>query len=127
MAITVYVCLNGKANSTRLRLRDSNGEDEVNDLTTVVNINENVKWVVDPTPPQGARRIKSIDGVYIKKMRPGNVKLLTAEPTRQSDGSWIATVVSTSPGRGRKYWYNIKFTRVGYTTPNRCDPKLQMN
>ena len=123
---TVYVSLQGNPNSRRLRLRDSNGADDVNDLTTGVDTNDNVRWVVDATPPGGARRILSIDDVYIKR-RPGNVNLLTAEPTRQSDGSWIGTVVSISPGRGRQYWYNIKFTRVGYNTSITCDPKLQMN
>ena len=123
---TIYVSLQGNANSRKLRLRDSNGGDAVNDLITGVDTDNKVKWVADPTPPLKARRILSIDDVYYKKVS-GNVNILTAKPTRQSDGSWIARVVSISPGRGRQHKYNIKFTRVGYTTSNKCDPKLQMN
>ena len=125
---TVFVSLNGLGNSKRLRLRDSDGNDGDNDITTIVDVNDVVEWVVDTTPPNGARPIHSIEKVYKKPGNdPGNVSLLTAEPARQSDGSWTGTVVSTSPGKDKQQKYNIDYKRTAGDDTQTCDPKLQMN
>ncbi len=55
------------------------------------------------------------------------MSLLTAEPARQSDGSWTGTDVSTSPGKDKQQKYNIDYKRTAGDDTQTCDPKLQMN
>ncbi len=122
---TVFVSLQGEGNSKNLRLRDSSGGDEVNKLTTKVDVSDTVHWVVDPHPPNGASPIHSIENVYGND--PDNVSLLTADPTEIGGGVWEGTVVSTSPGKGKQQKYNIDYKRTPGDDTQTCDPKLQMN
>lgn len=124
---TVYVSVNG--GSTNLRLRDSEGHNPGNDqLTTTVDVNDSVSWEVDPDPPSGANAISSIENVYKKVNNdPNNYSLLTANPTNNGSGVWQGTVVSTSPGRGKKESYNIDYKITAGGTTYTDDPKLQMN
>ena len=125
---TVFVSLNGLGNSKRLRWRDSDGNDGDNDLTTKVDTDDVVEWILDPTPPAGARSIHSIEKVYKKPGNdPGNVSLLTADPTNIGGGVWQGTVVSTSPGKDKQQKYNIDFKRTPTDDTLTCDPKIQMN
>lgn len=125
---TVYVSLQGTGNSTNLRLRDSEGDDGINDITTNVDPNDVVQWVVDSTPPSGATAIYSIQNVYKKQNNdPLNVSLLTADPTNIGNDVWQGTVVSTSPGTGSRERYNIDYKRTATDSTQTDDPKLQMN
>lgn len=125
---TVYVSLQGTGNSTNLRLRDSEGDDGINDITTNVDPNDVVQWVVDSTPPSGATAIYSIQNVYKKQNNdPLNVSLLTADPTNIGNDVWQGTVVSTSPGAGSRERYNIDYKRTATDSTQTDDPKLQMN
>ena len=51
---TILVSLQGTGNSDNLRLRDSEGHDGVNNITTLVDGGDLVQWQVDTTPPNGA-------------------------------------------------------------------------
>jgi len=123
---TVYVSLKGEGSSKKLRLRDSQGHIGDGDLTTNVDVNDLVQWVVDPAPPNGARPIHSIEKVY-KKPVTGNISLLTDEPANIGGGVWQGRVVSTSPGRGKQQKYNIDYKESDADRTETCDPKLQMN
>ncbi len=125
---TVYVSLQGSGNSTNLRLRDSDGNNGINDITTIVNVSDVVLWVVDPTPPNGATTIYSIEKVYKKPGNdPLNVSLLTADPGYIGNDVWQGTVVSTSPGSGKRERYNIDYKRTATDSTQTDDPKIQMN
>ena len=125
---TVYVSLQGTGNSTNLRLRDSEGDDGINDITTNVDPNDVVQWVVDATPPSGATAIYSIQNVYKKQNNdPLNVSLLTADPTNVGNDVLQGTVVSTSPGSGSRERYNIDYKRTSTDSTQTDDPKIQMN
>jgi hypothetical protein len=124
----VYVSLQGQGDSTNLRLRDTDGNDGVNDITTKVNPTDRVQWQVDTTPPNGATQIYSIEKVYKKPDRnPLNINLLTTEPINIGNGVWQATVITPSPGKDKIEFYNIDFKRTSTDSTHTDDPKLQMN
>ena len=124
----VYVSLQGQGDSTNLRLRDSDGNDGVNDITTKVNPSDLVQWQVDTTPPNGATQIYSIEKVYKKPgHNPLNFSLLTAEPENIGDGVWQASVITPSLGKDKRELYNIDFKRTSTDIIHTDDPKLQMN
>ncbi len=125
---TVYVSLQGSGNSTNLNLRDSEGNSGINDITTNVDANDVVQWIVDTTPPTGATQIYSIEKVYKKQNNdPLNVSLLTADPTNVGNDVWQGNVVSTSPGSGKRERYNIDYKRTSTDSTQTDDPKIQMN
>ena len=124
---TIYVSRQG--NSTKLSLRDSEGNGNNSDqITTLVNASDTVTWEIDPTPPPGSNSISSIINIY-KKMdnNPNNVSVLTANPSNLGNNLFQGTVVSPSPGSGKSESYSIDYqlTNGGNTLTD--DPKLQMN
>jgi hypothetical protein len=125
---TVYVSLQGQGNSTNLRLRDSDGDTGINDITTMVLPDDIVQWQVDTNPPAGATQIYSIEKVYKKlNQDPLNYDLLTKDPTNIGNGVWQGTVKGSTPGLGTRERYNIDFKRTQTDTTLTDDPKLQMN
>jgi hypothetical protein len=125
---TVYVSLQGTGNSTNLSLRDSEGNNGINDITTYVDVNDVIEWKVDTTPPTGSTQIYSIEKVYKKPGNdPLNVSLLTSDPGNIGNDVWQGNVVSTSPGSGKRERYNIDFKRTSTDSTHTDDPKIQMN
>ncbi|MDB5263419.1 MAG: hypothetical protein JWQ14_2702 [Adhaeribacter sp.] len=124
----VYVSLQGQGNSTNLSLRDTEGNNGINDITTDLNPGDIIQWQVDTSPSPGATRIYSIERVYKKQNQdPINYDLLTEDPTNIGNGVWQGTVKDSSPGRGTRERYNIDFKRTQNDTTQTDDPKLQMN
>ena len=121
---TIYVSRNG--NSHKLKLRDDKNKNPNNeDLTTGVVPNEIVEWRLEEN--SGLSEI-----IGIKESDPGlsqykgSQTLLANGATRDKNGVWTATVVSSSPGKKKFQNYMI-----GYKIPDDDkeywhDPKLEM-
>lgn len=120
MAIrTIFISRNG--NSTKIKLRDSEGHNPGNDdLTTQISPTDTINWVIDTQNP-----IASIDNIVAK---PGNDSILKTAPNN-STGTWSATAVDVdpSPGRPKFYSYNVFYHLLNDTTTYDTDPKLNMN
>lgn len=114
---TIYVSrLN--PNSTQIKLRDSEGHNPGNDqLTTAVDTNDTVTWELDENSG-----LTAITNVQKKGNSPND--LLVSQPS-SDNGKFVATVVSSSPGRGKIETYNISY-KIG-DTEYHDDPILQMN
>lgn len=123
---TVYVSRQG--NSTKLSLRDSEGNGNSSDqLTTIVIPNDSVIWELDPNPPQGSNSIYAITNVYQKTdNNPNNVCLLNGNPTNNGDGTFSGSVISNSPGSGKYESYSIDYQLTAGGNTLTDDPKLQM-
>lgn len=122
---TIYVSRNG--NSYQLKLKDSEGHDPGNDnLTTDVNAGDVVTWQLADN--SGLSSIYAIEQVTSadQSFNPNGINLLN-NVNRGVDGSFSATVVSPSPGRGKFENYKIGFTVPNDSTVYWDDPKLQMN
>lgn len=121
----IYVSRNGQ--STKLRLRDNQGNNNVDkkDLTTKVNPNDTVIWQLDQN--SGLSEITGIRESDSTKPKYKNSQNLLTGPAIRDNGVWRATVISQSPGRGKFENYSIGFKIPGDDTEYWHDPKIEMN
>lgn len=119
----IYVSRNGQ--SHQLKLRDNQGNDPGNNkLTTVVDPDDTVKWVLDSN--SGLSEITGIkESDNSKPQYKGSQNLLQDTPQKKN-GEWEATVVSQSPGKRKFENYMIGFKIEGDNKEYWDDPKLQM-
>ncbi|MEP6260177.1 MAG: hypothetical protein ABJ092_01270 [Gillisia sp.] len=119
----IYVSRNGR--SHQLKLRDNQGHDPGNnDLTTEVDPNDTVIWKLDTN--SGLAEITGIKPSDSSKPEYRDSQDLLAAPPKNNNGNWEATVVSSSPGRGKFENYMIGFKIPNDETEYWDDPKLQM-
>lgn len=117
---TIYVSLKSGGKKPELKLRDSEGHNPGNDdITTDVDAGATVIWELDTNSG-----LSGICGIT-KKSESGNNDLLTANPT-STEGKYQGTIVTPSPGKGKKEKYKICFTIPNDTTQYWDDPKLNM-
>ena len=67
-----------------------------------------------------------LEGIIGIKKKKDTHDLLTGKP-QESNGVWTATVVSVSPGKGKKEKYKIGYKIPKDDKKHWDDPKLQMN
>lgn len=119
----IYVSRNGRSN--HLKLRDNQGHDPGNnELTTEVDPNDKVIWQLDTN--SGLSEIIGIKPSDSSKPEYRDSQDLLAGPPKNNNGYWEATVVSSSPGRGKFENYMIGFKIPNDETEYWDDPKLQM-
>lgn len=115
---TIYVSrLN--SNSNKIKLRDSEGHNPGDDdLTTFVDTGDTVTWKLDTN--SGLSEISKVE------KKSDTHQLLTGKP-QGNNGIWTGTVVSSSPGIGKKEKYKIYYKIAGDDKKRHDDPILQMN
>ncbi len=119
----IYVSRNGQ--SHQLKLRDNQGHDPGNnDLTTDVDPNDTVRWELDTN--SGLEAITGIKPSDSSKREYRKSQNILAAPPKSENGTWNATVVSPSPGRGKFENYMIGFKIPNDATEYWDDPKLLM-
>ncbi|CAM4124513.1 hypothetical protein [Gillisia limnaea] len=119
----IYVSRNGR--SHQLKLRDNQGHNPGNNkLSTDVEPSDAVQWQLDTN--SGLEAITGIKPSDSSKPAYRGSQDLLAAPPKNNNGIWEATVVSTSPGRGKFENYMIGFKIPNDTTEYWDDPKLQM-
>ena len=119
----IYVSRKGR--SLNLKLRDSLGNNPGNNrLTTEVDPNDTVIWQLDTN--SGLSEITGIKPSDSSKRKYRDSQDLLAAPPKNNNGYWEASVVSSSPGRGKFENYMIGFKIPNDETEYWDDPKLQM-
>jgi len=102
-----------------LHLTDSEGHDETNPelMVTDVDPGDTVRWVI-----KSGSDITALKGIE----KVGGTELFSQAPALQSDGSYLGTIISRSPGAGVSENYNIWYTRSGSSLVIKEDPKIRM-
>lgn len=124
-AIIITVSLkDSRSNPPKIKLTDSannpNGKDD--NITTNVDLNDIITWV-----PNKESGISALMGVFKNtKVIKDNYNLLDGNPIPDAEGNYVGSIVSKSPGKGKKEQYNISFTIDGDSTTYTDDPKLKI-
>lgn len=119
----IYVSRNGQ--SDKLKLRDNQGHDPGNNkLTTDVDPNDTVKWVLDSD--SGLSEITGIQESDNTKPQYRGSQNLLAHPPQKKNGAWETKIMANSPGKGKFENYMIGFRIPDDEKEYWDDPKLQM-
>ncbi|TYA58995.1 hypothetical protein [Formosa maritima] len=122
-AVEITVSLtDSRTNPPKLTLKDSEGNSSKgDDITSSVDPGVTVTWI-----PDYSSGISELTGITKNtKITKDNYTLLDGNPVPK-DGNYVGTIVTKSPGKGKKEYYCIGFKIDGDDTPYSDDPKLQM-
>ncbi|WKN33512.1 hypothetical protein PZB74_09235 [Porifericola rhodea] len=107
--VTIYVDRNGNTNN--LYLRDSEGHEGVNTITTDVSCDDDVEWIVG----------NGIDEITNIVAKSGSQNIFSSGPTKRADGNWEGTVCQHASGSES---YSIEYKIDGQTMTD--DPKFRV-
>ena len=122
-AVEITVILaDSRSNPPKIKLRDSEGHSSKgDDLTTNVDPGATVTWI-----PDYSSGISELTGITKNaKITKDNYNLLN-DDIKPEGGKLVGTIVTKSPGKGKKEYYTIGFKIDGDNSPYTDDPKLQI-
>jgi hypothetical protein len=123
-AVEITVSLkDSRTNPPKLKLKDSEGGTRNDDkLTSEVDAGATVTWIPDLS--SGISQLTSV--TKNTKVTKKNYNLLNGDAVEQSNGNFVGTIVTPSPGKGKGENYTIGFKIDGDDNTYYSDPQLKM-